>query len=217
MRKVGGLVIFTAVAAAVVTAAALILVVTLRRWHSADAPQADLPAASAAAAGTGCGDGPCRVLATQNVNGVSVQLLADPNGGNARLQAGPYVVEATVSVLGARVDAGSLSCVSASVSACLISAAQNGGKIAQLVVDRGGVWRADDRPYFSSAGIVGLTDLVGSDAPEVVVVQSAPVLARVYSLDGSVVGCTSHYSSVTAIRGWPNVHLVPSDLRPCSG
>lgn len=214
MRKVSGSVVFTAVFAALVTVGALILVAALR-WHGAsNLPPAD-PGSVSASGGTDCG-GPCQVLASRNVNGRAVRLLADANGGNARFEAGSEEFEATVTALGARVDANSLSCVSASVPACLISATQNGGKIAQLLFERAGQWWAVERPYFSAAGVVVLNDLSGGVAPVVVIVDNSPAVARVYALDGSIAGCTRHYASVTGVRGWPDVRLVPADVQACS-
>jgi hypothetical protein len=121
----------------------------------------------------------------------------------------------TVSALGGRLDANSLSCVSGAMSACLVHARQEGTMIAQLVVDRAGTWRSVDKPYYSSAGVVRLDDVTGDSSPEVVVVQTGPVLARVFALDGSALGCTRRYSSVGQLRGWPEVQVSSSDLRGC--
>ncbi|NYI87598.1 hypothetical protein HNR02_000921 [Amycolatopsis endophytica] len=206
----------TAVLAAVVALSALVTVRLLREDGGSAPTSADGAAGSAPTAGVNCGEAPCRVIAQASVDGALVELLADAQGGNGRFQAGGNLLEVTVSALGGRLDAGSLSCVDGAVSACLVHARQNGAMIAQLVVDRAGTWRSVDKPYYSSAGVVRLDDVSGDSAPEVVVVQTAPVLARVFALDGSALGCTRQYTSVGQLRGWPEVQVRSSDLRGCS-
>jgi hypothetical protein len=208
--------VITAVLAALVTVAALIAVASLRARGRHPVVASPAGAQSAPTAGVECGQAPCRVLATQSVDGGQVELLADAQGDNGRFQAGAVVLQTSVTQLGARVDAGSLSCVAASVSACLVSGPLNGGRIAQLLVERDGVWRSVDRPYFSDLGVIVLSNVSGTDAPEVVVVQRSPVMARVYALDGSTVGCTKKYSYPAQLRGWPDVRVLAGDLRPCS-
>lgn len=215
-RRAPRSVVVTAVLAALVTIAALVAVGKLRtKDTSVPGVEAALPTTSISANGLDCGNAPCGVVATQNVAGSSVELLADAHGGNGRFQAGAVVLQTTITELGARLTTDSLSCVQASVSACLVDAPLNGGRIAQLFIERAGTWRSVDKPYFSDAGIVVLGNVSGSDAPEVSVVDSNPVLARVYGLDGSVVGCTKKYSYPAQLRGWPNVRLQASDLRAC--
>jgi hypothetical protein len=210
-------VVFTAVLAALVTAAALVAVAKLRSPASDGSSALDLGASgSALSSGSpDCGGGACHVLASQTVNGMPIKLLADAQGAHGRFQAGDAVIEMPIAALGARLDAGSLTCVASSVSACLVSAGQNGGKIGQLLVERSGTWHSVDKPYFSDAGVIVLGNVSGGDAPEVVVVQSSPALAQVYALDGKTVGCTKKYSSPSQLRGWPNVRVTASDLRSC--
>ncbi|WP_233157538.1 MULTISPECIES: hypothetical protein [Amycolatopsis] len=208
-------VVVTAVVAAVVALSALVTVRLLRE----DGTSAQAPAgagSNAVTAGADCGEGPCQLVARASVDGKPVELLADAQGGNGRFQAGANVLELTVTELGGRLDANSLSCVSGAVSACLVHARQEGAAIAQLLVGRAGTWRSVDKPYYSSGGVVRLDDVTGDTAPEVVVVQSSPVLARVFALDGSALGCTRRYTSVSQLRGWPEVQLNSSDLRACS-
>jgi hypothetical protein len=207
----------TAVLAALVTAATLVAVASLRwRWMGSPGaePYGAPPAPSVV--DVGCGQGPCQVLAIRSVDGVQIELKADAEGGNGRFQADAAVLQTTVTQLGARVDAGSLSCVSASESACLVGAPFNGGRIAQLLVDRAGVWRSVDKPYYSDLGVIVLENVSGTDAPEVVVGERSPVQARVYALDGGMVGCTRKYSYPAQLRGWPSVRILAGDLRPCS-
>jgi len=209
-------VVVTAVLAVLVTVAALIGVASLR---SRDDGGAGLQMASPGApltSGEECGSGPCRTLTSQPVDAGTVDLLADDQGTNGRFRAGGVLIETTITQLGARLDAGSLSCVTASVSACLVTGPLGSGRVGQLMVDRAGTWRSVDKPYFSDAGVLTLGNVSGSDAPEVVVVQNSPVLARVYALDGSTVGCTRRYTYLSQLRGWPDVRLQAADLRACS-
>ncbi|HVW41410.1 MAG TPA: hypothetical protein VHC18_08680 [Amycolatopsis sp.] len=209
-------VVFTALIAALVTIGALVCVAALRTRGDAGSDLAmAAPGATAPTSAEECGTAPCVVLATQTVGDGAVRLLADAHGANGRFQAGSATVETTITQLGARLDPGSLSCVTASASACLVSGPLNGGRVGQLLIDRSGAWRSVDKPYFSDAGVLVLGDVSGSDAPEVVVVQGSPVLARVYALDGSVVGCTKRYTYLSQLRGWPNVRLQAADLRSC--
>lgn len=215
-RRVPRSVLITVVATAMVTVGVLGGVAVLRVHRNA--ANTDAPAAAPlSAASPDCGDGPCRVVARQTVQGTQVQLLADASGANGRFVGGDgTVVETAITELGARLTPDSLSCVAATVPVCLISAPMDGGKVAQLVVAHNGNWRSADKPYFSQAGVVTLQNLLGDDTPEVVVVETGPVLARVYLADGSVAACTRRYSSTSQIRGWPEVKLLASDLRACT-
>ncbi|HJQ45210.1 MAG TPA: hypothetical protein VJ870_02645 [Amycolatopsis sp.] len=207
--------VFTAVLAALVTIAALVGVASLRGRNDGRADFEAVPGVSAPTSAEECGAAPCTVLATQTVGADTVRLLADRQGANGRFQAGAALLESTITQLGARLGAGSLSCVPGSTSACLVTAPFNGGRVGQLLIERAGTWRSVDKPYFSDAGVLVLDDVSGSEVPEVVVVQSSPVLARVFALEGSVVGCTRHYTALSQLRGWPNVRLQASDLRSC--
>ncbi|WP_236795696.1 hypothetical protein [Amycolatopsis sp. GM8] len=209
-------VVVTAVVAALVTVGALAGVASLRSRDQGPRLEAAAPVAAPQSAVAECGDGLCRTLVTQAVNGAQVALLADEQGGNGRFQVGGQLVQTSITELGARVDGNSLSCVAASVSACLVSAPLNGGRIGEVLVERDGDWNPVDKPYFAAAGVIALNNVTGTDAPEVTVVESSPVLARVYALDGTLTGCTKKYSSFSQIRGWPNVRLIASDLRTCS-
>ncbi len=214
-RRVPRSVLFTAVLAALVTLGALGGVAALRGQDDVTRVDAGAPA-TPQAADHECGDAPCQVVATASVGATQVELLADAQGDNGRLQAGGQVVQTSITQLGARLRGDSLSCAVASVSACLVEAPLNGGRVGELVVQRDGDWHPVAKPYFSDAGVLLLSDVTGTDAPEVVVVQSSPALAEVYALDGGVVGCTKRYSYPAQIRGWPQVRVVASDLRSCS-
>ncbi|GHF78603.1 hypothetical protein FHX82_004456 [Amycolatopsis bartoniae] len=207
-------VLLTALLAAIVTVGALVGVAAMRAREDRPREAAPVPPVSAQP-GTDCGDGPCKLLATRTVGAGAVELLADAQGANGRFQADGQVVQTSITELGGRLDPDSLTCVAASVSACLVSAPFSGGELGELVVQRDGDWRAVAKPYFSDAGVIELGNVANDDAPEVVVVQSSPALARVYALDGSVVGCTRKYSYPAQLRGWPQVRVLASDLRAC--
>ncbi|MDQ0377352.1 hypothetical protein [Amycolatopsis thermophila] len=209
-------VVVTAVLAAVVALSALVTVRLLREDGSSAQVPAGGAGGSAVTTGVDCGEGPCQVVSRAAVDGRAVELLADAQGGNGRFEADGTVVEVAVSALGGKLDANSLSCVGGPVSACLVRGRQDAAMIAQLVVNRAGTWRSVDKPYYSSAGVVRLDDVTGDNAPEVVVVQTSPVLARVFALDGSALGCTRRYTAVGQLRGWPEVQLSSGDLRACN-
>lgn len=208
-------VVVTAVVAAVVALSALVTVRLLREDEAGAQLRSDAAPSGAATTTIECGDAPCQLVSRTNVNGEQIELLADPQGGNGRFQAGTDVMRVTVSALGGRLDASSLNCVGGASPACLVLGRQNGAMIAQLVVNRAGTWWSVDKPYYSSAGVVRLDDVTGDAAPEVVVVQTSPVQVRVFALDGTALGCTRRYTSVEKIRGWPDVRLSASDLRAC--
>lgn len=214
-RRVPRSVVVTAVVAALVTAAALAGVASLRLRDGSSRIEAAAPPLPVQAATAECGAGPCRTLASQDVAGKQVDLLADDQGANGRFSSAGEVVQTSITELGARVGADSLSCVTASVSACLVSAPLGTGRVGELLVVRDGDWTSVDKPYYSAAGAIVLGNVTGSDAPEVTVVESSPVLARVYALDGGVLGCTRKYTYASQIRGWPQVRLQASDLRAC--
>lgn len=209
-------VVVTAILAAVVALSALVAVRLLRDDGTSAQTSVHDAGSSSVTSGVDCGEGPCQAVARATVGGDPVELLADSAGGNGRFQAGASVLEVTVTALGGRLDVNSLSCASGAVSACLVQARQESATIAQLVVNRAGTWRSVDKPYYSSAGVIRLDDVSGDTAPEVVVVQTAPVLARVFALDGSALGCTRRYTSVSQLRGWPEVQLNAGDLRACA-
>ncbi|WP_158892036.1 hypothetical protein [Amycolatopsis anabasis] len=224
--------VVTAVVAVLVTAGALVTVALLRprAEDSSAAEPNSAPAASAPA--QECGDAPCQVLATQNVNGTTVELLAGADGNDGRFRAyGPnshVVIETKTTALGARLNQNSLQCVAGPVSACLVRGLNDGGMLGEVLVSRDNDWRSPEKPYFSDAGGLVLDPVAGA-APDVVVVkhqcpsggetkcQSRPVYAEVFDLAGEQLGCTRDYTSPSQLRGWPAINLVQSDLRACPG
>ncbi|MEC3978126.1 hypothetical protein [Amycolatopsis sp. H20-H5] len=227
-------VLLTALLAVVVVAGALIAVMALR--PRPDAPAATDPAAASppvtAPAEPSCGPGPCDQLAAQTVGGVPVILLAAPTGKFAQLRIGTgqgAVVDLTITGMGATLSKESLRCVDGASASCLIRGDLDGGAVGDVVVNRGGTWRGSGRPYLADAGNISLSDVTGDGTADVIVVrhecpgaqsgspkcQAAPVLAEVYDLAGTPIGCTKKYTSPSQLKGWPEVRLTKPELRAC--
>ncbi|PRX44335.1 hypothetical protein B0I33_112213 [Prauserella shujinwangii] len=226
-------VVVTAVLAALVTAGALVAAAVLRPGAGPAAgsgPGAEVSAGPAA--GDGCGAAPCQVLDTASVGGMTVELLADGEGGSGRLRAGGptngITAETSITAMGARLGPGSLDCVDAAEPVCLVRGPLDGGIVGEVLVWRGDSWRAAERPYFSDVGAIVLDTVSGDEVPEIIVVRhecagvesaadcgQTPVLAEVFDLRGERLGCTYQYESPGELRGWPRVELVDSDLREC--
>jgi len=227
--------LLTAALAVVVTVAAFVAVAQLRP-KPADSVSASPqePAQPGDGPATNCGNNPCRQLAAMTVGGVPVVLLADEAGGWGRVQIGPQPgteFELAITGMGAKLSASSLRCVQGSTSACLIRGDTSGGAYGELLTESGGVWRDFGRPYFADAGTLSLNDVSQDGRPDVIVVrhecpratpgtptcQAAPVLAEVYELDGTVMGCSATVTAPSNFRGWPDVELRKAQLRACSG
>lgn len=223
-------VLVTVVLAVVVAVGSLVTAALLR-------PDAARPARGGlsmptSTANSGCGDDPCRVVASASVNGMPVELLADADGGTGRLRAGGpssgSVAEVTITAMGVRLNRDSLRCPPSDTPVCLVRGPHDGGMAGEVHVWRGDSWRSDQRPYFSDAGSVVLDDATGDEVPEVVVVrhecagtdsaaacQQAPVLAEVFDLGGRQVGCTETYGSPGSLRDWPEVDVESYELTEC--
>ena len=227
----------TVVLAVVVTFAALLTVFLLRsrqETSSAAGPLPDAPPVSGSSTTGDCPEARCVVLASVDVGGSTVELLADPEGGSARVRVdgegdSATVLESTIAAMGAKVGSDSLRCVAGATSVCLVRGSIEDGAVGEVVVTRGGAWRPADRPYFSNAGTIALDDVARDEVPEVVVVRHdcgatdsvsscevAPVVAAVFEVGGAELGCTRRYTSPSDIRGWPEVRVRESELRPCS-
>lgn len=228
----------TVVLAVVVTVASLVTVFLIRPRHedsppaNADGATPEAPSVSSAAGD--CPDGRCVVLASADVDGSTVELLADQDGRSGRVRVGwgsdtATVLESTIATMGAKVGGDSLRCVEGATSVCLVRGSLEDGAVGEVMVARGGTWRPADRPYFSNAGTIALDDVSGDAVPEVVVVRHdcaasdpeasckvAPVVAAVYEVGGAELGCTRHYTSPSDIRGWPDVRVGEGELRPCA-
>ncbi|HWD06540.1 MAG TPA: hypothetical protein VG674_29290 [Amycolatopsis sp.] len=227
--------LLTAALAAVVTVAALVVVLGLRQKPadvaSGVAPAGVEPPPSTA---TTCGADPCRQLAAVSVAGTPVVLLADATGGWGRVEIGAQPgtqFELAITTMGAKLTAQSLQCVAGKTSACLVRGAVGHGEGAygELLIGSDGVWRDFGKPYFADAGTLSLYDTTADGRPDVIVVrhecpdatpgtpkcQAAPVLAEVYQLSGSVIGCTKQVTAPSDLRGWPDVQVRSADLRAC--
>ncbi|WIX79755.1 hypothetical protein QRX50_02840 [Amycolatopsis carbonis] len=230
--------LLTAVLAAVVTVAALVVVVVLRPKPDGvpGVPPVSLePAAPTTAT---CGSGACRQLAAMTVGATPVVLLSDASGGWGRVRVGPQPgteFELAITTMGAKLNAQSLRCIAAETSACLVTGDVGGGDGAggaygELLIGSDGVWRDFGKPYFADAGTLSLFDVNTDGRPDVIVVrhecpdatpgtpkcQAAPVLAEVYQLSGKELGCTRTVVSPSDLRGWPQVEVRASELRPCA-
>ncbi|MBB3661954.1 MULTISPECIES: hypothetical protein [Prauserella salsuginis group] len=224
-------VLLTVALAAVVVVASLVAAVLLRPGDEHEAADGlSMPTPTAA---DGCGGGPCRVVASASVNGMTVELLAAERGSAGRLRAGgpasASVAEVAIGTMGVPLNQDSLRCKESATPVCLVRGPHDGGMVGELHVWQGDSWRSDQRPYFSDAGSVTLDDVDGDAVPEVVVVshdcsdvdsvaacREAPVLAEVFDLSGGTVGCTGTYGSPGSLRGWPEVDVESYELMACS-
>lgn len=224
--------LLTVALAAVVVVGSLVAAVLLRPGDD-DHEAVDGLSMPTATAGDGCAGGPCRVVASASVNGMTVELLAAERGSAGRLRAGgpasASVAEVAIGTMGVPLNQDSLRCEESATPVCLVRGPHDGGMVGELHVWQGDSWRSDQRPYFSDAGSVTLDDVDGDDVPEVVVVshdcsdvdsvaacRQAPVLAEVFDLSGGTVGCTGTYGSPGSLRGWPEVDVESYELMACS-
>lgn len=224
-------VVLTTALCCAIALCALVTAAVLRPGGSTSASGNGAPR-STAKPGSGCGDEPCRVLASTTVNGMRVELLAG-SGGTGLLRAGGpssgTTAETTITDLGVRLNHDSLRCAELATPVCLVRGPHDGGMAGELHIWRGDGWRFGERPYFSDAGAIALDDATGDRAPEVIVVRHdcgpgdsdsecrrAPVLAEVYDVRGDLVGCTVGFDSPGRLRGWPEVDLMSDEVEPCS-
>lgn len=227
-------VLVTVLVAAVVTAGVLIAVVVLRAQTEVTVAEAPGPNQVAGPAMVpNCGQSACVQLAATTAGGTELALLAAPDGTSGRVRFGPETantsIETTISAIGARLGPDSLRCREGVVVACLVRGTGDGGVVGEVLSFRGGGWEATEKPYFSDAGNISLSDAVGDNSAEVIVVRhecpgklpgssscaAAPVLAAVFDLDGTQLGCTRKYTSPSQLRGWPDIKLVKADVRTC--
>ncbi|SHG48645.1 hypothetical protein [Streptoalloteichus hindustanus] len=208
--------------AATVTAAALVVAAALREGTGgvAGGGQGDGADGSAAAVPSGCEGGPCRSVASAEVGGDRVELLADPADDSAWVRvtgmAGISVLETNTVRLGARLTADSLRCTEFARSVCLVRGANGAGELfADVFVGNAGSWSRIDAVYSSDAGYLELAPSWPDGLPDVVTVQRAcgvaaaadcgQVVARVHSLGGGDVGCTRPAPTRDQLPGWPRV------------
>jgi hypothetical protein len=228
-------VLLTALLAAVVIAGALIVVVALRPRPD---PQVTGDVVPGGPPGTAlaqpiCGPGPCEQLAAQTVGDVPVTLLAAPTGkfGQVRIGTGQgTLVDLMIAGMGATLSKESLRCVDGSTASCLVRGDYEGGAVGEVLVNHGDTWRSSGRPYFADAGNMSLFDVTGDGTADIIVVrhecpeslpgsakcQASPVVAAVFGLGGDSLGCTKKYTSPSQLKGWPDVRVTKSELRPCA-
>lgn len=224
--------VLTAGVAAVVAVAALVVIVVLRQSRESTPASSGAPAAAPAQNGEKCGPDPCRQMAAVSVGGLPVKLLADASGGSGRVKVGGQPVldfELAITGMGAKLTDHSLRCVDGSPAACLVRGNTSGGAYGELLIGEGGTWSHYGKPYFADAGTLSLSDVTGDGSPDVILVrhecpdetpgtpkcQESPVLAEVYELNGDLLGCTTTVTSPSNLRGWPEVEVSRTQLRPC--
>ncbi len=225
--------VLTAVACALVVAASLAGATLLGDRRTTPTPAARTTEATTTRPGgvgvSGCRREPCQVLATATVGGTIVELVADSGAVSGRLRIGGpttgQVIETTITDTGARLTSGSLQCVPASVSACLVRGETEKGSTGQVVVGRSDKWSALARAFYSQVGYLGLVNVVSDSAAEVVAVQydcrtgvecaKRPIYAQVFTLAGQEVGCTRTYARVEQLPGYPQVQVAAAALRDC--
>ncbi|WP_370946675.1 hypothetical protein AB5J62_03720 [Amycolatopsis sp. cg5] len=230
-------VLVTAAVAMVVVVGTLVAVVALRpRADQAEEPASPGPGPtiSGAVDPTVCGSSPCQAIATQEVNGEKVTLLASADSTVARLDVGAppssATVDLTITEQGVKLSQDSLRCLGGTVAACLVRGPVTGGQVGEVVANRGSSWEIASQAYLSDANYIGLADVAGTEAPEVTVVRhdcpttaqdtpkcaAAPVVAEVFDLGGRSIGCTKRkYTSPSQMRGYPTIRLSTSDLGSC--
>lgn len=225
-------VVVTAVVSALVTVVVVAAAFALRveRERAEAGPLGALFGGADADAAALCGADPCGVLTSLPAGPATVELLADAEGDHGRVRVGEggsdTVIETALAAMGVRLTQRSLVCVAAPTRACLIRGAHDGGVVGEVFVARES-WQPADRPYFSSAGLLELTDVIGDASAEVVVAvedcegradecSGAPVYLEVFALDGRSLGCGPRVAALRKLPGWPDVRLDAAALAPCS-
>jgi hypothetical protein len=228
-------VVITAVVCALVAAGALAVAASLRHRDAAGADQdgATTQTSSSGAGVDGCLIDPCKVLATTNVGGTTVDLVADKGFRSGRVRIGgrdgsSEVVEASITNMGAQLGPESLQCFAGIPAACLLKGQNPQGVVGQVIVGRSAKWSELGQPFQSDAGYLGLADVTGKEVgPEILVAQhdcvpakvadcsSTPVYVRIYSLRSAEMGCTRMYARLESLPGWPAVTLDSQDIGTC--
>lgn len=225
--------VVTVVVSALVAAGALAAAAALRDRGTTTAETGETTARTPSGAGIdGCVVEPCKVLATTNVAGTTVELVADKGGTGGRLRIGgagsSEVIEATITGMGAILGDDSLQCVPGSLSACLLRGQFSQGVVGQVVVGRSREWNELAQPFQSDAGYLALAEVSSANTgPEVLVAQhfcdrkavtdcsTTPVYIRVYNSRSQEVGCTKNYTRLESLPGWPDVALTSENLDTC--
>jgi hypothetical protein len=226
-------VVITTVVSALVAAGAVAASAALRdRGTAAEATEDTTTHVTPGVGVDGCLVPPCKVLATANVGGTSVELVADKGGTSGRLRIGgagsSEVIEATITGMGAILGPESLQCVAGSLSACLVRGQFSQGIVGQVVVGRSTKWNELAQPFQSDAGYLAIAEIDASvTGPEVLVAQHAcdrktesdcatkPVYLQIFDTRLAELGCTRRYARLESLPDWPNVTLTREDIKPC--
>jgi hypothetical protein len=188
-----------------------------------------------------CGSGPCQLLAAATAGDSTVQLLTDNLTPSAeqtqsgrvqfRGSTGTAVFETNISQDEAVLTHSSLSCLSASVPACIVFGEyspnnQKAGALGEVFVERGGNWvRPGYGLFYSSAGYFTLWEAAGDTAPQVIAVQNdcqaskcvnPKVYVQLFSLGAdSPTSCTRPVSAISLLPGHGTILPPAADLRAC--
>jgi hypothetical protein len=224
--------VIVTVVLAVLVAAGAVGGAGVLRWRAAESTStpttSQKPAPTGVVGVSGCLVEPCKVLATTTVGGTTVELVADDGARSGRLRVGGptsgSVIETTLTDLSVLLTADSLQCIAGGPAACLIKGGYEGGTAGQIIVGRSDKWSALEKPYISDAGYLALANINGDVAPEVLAAQHAgcarsdgacPVFMQVFTIAGTVVGCTKEFPRLDKLPGYPGVKLTEAALTPC--
>jgi hypothetical protein len=207
-------VVITIAVSALVAAGALATSATLRHRDTASATTDETtPPVTTGVGVGGCKVEPCTVLATAQVGGTAVDLVADRDGRSGRLRIGgagaSKVVEAMITGMGAVLTPDSLQCVADTLSACLLRGRSGDGVVGQVVAGRSAAWSELSQPFLSNAGYLVLAQVTPDPGPEILVAQrrckagqdcsATAVYLRVYNLRSQDLGCTRDYSRLESL------------------
>ena len=222
--------VVTAVLVSALVAGGALLAANRLGDRSAAAPSTSSPPPSEVGP-DGCLVRPCTVLASAQVAGTTVELVADRGARSGRLRIGgptsSDVIEVTITEMGVTLTADSLQCVASALSACVVRGGYDGGTAGQVVAGRSGKWSALAKPFVSDAGYLALTQVTPDPGPEVVAVQhdcdratqpsceGLPVFAQVFTMGSAEAGCTQDYGSLESLPGYPKVAFTRDELSAC--
>ncbi|MFB9904714.1 hypothetical protein [Allokutzneria oryzae] len=225
-------VIVTMCACAVVTLVSLTIAAVRGMSDAAPGSPPSSSSSSAPPPGSGqlyCNTGPCKVLASQRVEGDQVELLADASGGNGRIRVvrgnTHSIFEVTIGQYATRLAPQSLSCAPGRAAVCLVSGEAGDTVTGELFVRGPEAWERAQSAYVATAGLMNLHDVDGDGVPELVTAQSGcdsgATLCRTYfievwSTDTEQVGCTAPVDRLDRLPGYPSA-LAPAKtaLRKC--
>ncbi|WP_433265392.1 hypothetical protein ACQPZF_37805 [Actinosynnema sp. CS-041913] len=174
-----------------------------------------------------CGSVACQPVVEREVGNDTVELLVGQGSGRIRTngESGRNIFELTIAESGAVITERSLECADAEVAVCLVRGVVGAEVWGEVLVRRSGTWSRAQLPYVASGAYLGLHDVNGDDAADVVAVQRACApgvecsrrFAQVFSLVGAKteLGCTSVVAEPGLLPGWPDVSPGSAQLRSC--